>query len=117
MHKNDFFPFIFFSYHSFSLSYLELQIIFPCRDIGPATATLDNFFGLAENVQSFRLNLLVYIFYSFFCFFLIFIYLLIDLFLSDHAIILIYSKDAFYLFLLYNKEAFLTRCVSTIYIL
>ena len=41
MHKNDFFPFIFFSYHSFSLSYLELQIIFPCRDIGPATATLD----------------------------------------------------------------------------
>ena len=42
MHKNDFFPFIFFSYHSFSLSYLELQIIFPCRDIGPATATLDS---------------------------------------------------------------------------
>ena len=41
MHKNDFLPFIFFSYHSFSLSYLELQIIFPCRDIGPATATLD----------------------------------------------------------------------------
>ena len=41
MHKNDFFPFIFFSYHSFSLSYLELQIIFPCRDIGPATATLE----------------------------------------------------------------------------
>ena len=41
MHKNDFFPFIFFSYHSFSLSYLEPQIIFPCRDIGPATATLD----------------------------------------------------------------------------
>ena len=41
MHKNDFFPFIFFSYHSLSLSYLELQIIFPCRDIGPATATLD----------------------------------------------------------------------------
>ena len=41
MHKNIFFPFIFFSYHSFSLSYLELQIIFPCRDIGPATATLD----------------------------------------------------------------------------
>ena len=39
MHKNDFFPFIFFSYHSFSLSYLDLQIIFPCRDIGPATAT------------------------------------------------------------------------------
>ena len=45
------------------------------------------------------------------------IYLFIYLFLSDHAIILIYSKDAFYLFLLYNKEAFLTRCVSTIYIL
>ena len=41
MHKNDFLPFIFFPYHSFSLSYLELQIIFPCRDIGPATATLD----------------------------------------------------------------------------
>ena len=41
MHKNDFFPFIFFSYHSFSLSYLELQIIFSCRDIGPAIATLD----------------------------------------------------------------------------
>ena len=48
MHKNDFFPFIFFSYHSFSLSYLEPQIIFPCRDIetrdrdiGPATATVD----------------------------------------------------------------------------
>ena len=45
------------------------------------------------------------------------IYLFIYLFLSDHAIILIYSKDAFYLFLLYNKETFLTRCVSTIYIL
>ena len=30
------------SYQSFSLScYLEPQIIFPCRDIGPATATLD----------------------------------------------------------------------------
>ena len=42
MHKNDFIPFIFFSYHLFSLSYLELQIIFPCRDIGPATATLDS---------------------------------------------------------------------------
>ena len=41
MHKNDFLPFIFFSYHSFSLSYLELQIIFPRRDIGPATATFD----------------------------------------------------------------------------
>ena len=48
MHKNDFLPFVFFSYHSFSLSYLELQIIFPCprhwtrdRDFGPATATLD----------------------------------------------------------------------------
>ena len=42
MHKNDFFlPFIFFSYHSFLLSYLELQIIFPCRDIRPATASLD----------------------------------------------------------------------------
>ena len=26
---------------SFSVSYLEPQIIFPCRDIGPATATLD----------------------------------------------------------------------------
>ena len=75
------------------------------------------FFLLAENVQSLRLNLLVYIFYSFFCFFVIFIYLFIYLFLSDHAMILIYSKDAFYLFLLYNKEAFLTRCVSTIYIL
>ena len=44
MHKNDFLPFVFFSYHSFSLSYLELQIIFPCprhwtrdRDFGPAT--------------------------------------------------------------------------------
>ena len=24
-----------------STPYLELQIIFPCRDIGPATATLD----------------------------------------------------------------------------
>ena len=36
-----FLSFIFFSYHSFSLSYLELQIIFPRRDIGPATATLD----------------------------------------------------------------------------
>ena len=32
-----FLSFIFFSYHSFSLSYLELQIIFPRRDIGPAT--------------------------------------------------------------------------------
>ena len=41
MHKKDFFPFIFFSYHSFSLSYLEHQIIFSCRDIGPATAILD----------------------------------------------------------------------------
>ena len=41
MHKNDFFLFIFFSYRSFSLSYLELQIIFPCRDIGPATTTLN----------------------------------------------------------------------------
>ena len=39
--KAIFFPFIFFSYHSFSLSYLELQIIFPCPDIGPATASLD----------------------------------------------------------------------------
>ena len=30
------------SYQSFSLSsYLELQIIFPCRHIGPAIATLD----------------------------------------------------------------------------
>ena len=43
MHKNDFLPFIFFSYNSFSLSYLELQMIFPCRDMdrdrdfGPAT--------------------------------------------------------------------------------
>ena len=35
------FPFILFSYQSFSLSYLELQTIFPCSDIGPATATLD----------------------------------------------------------------------------
>ena len=41
MHKNDFFSLYIFPYHSFSLSYLELQIIFPCRDIGPATATLD----------------------------------------------------------------------------
>ena len=45
MHKNDFLPFIFFSYNSFSLSYLELKMIFPCRDMdrdrdrdfGPAT--------------------------------------------------------------------------------
>ena len=39
--KKKCFPFILFSYQSFSLSYLELQTIFPCSDIGPATATLD----------------------------------------------------------------------------
>ena len=42
MHKKDFFPFILCSYQSFSLSYLEPQIIFPCCDIGPTTATLDS---------------------------------------------------------------------------
>ena len=42
MDKKDFFPFILCSYQSFSLScYLKPQIIFPYRDIGPATATLD----------------------------------------------------------------------------
>ena len=39
--QKRFFPFTLFSYQSFSLSYLEPQIIFPCPDIGPATATLD----------------------------------------------------------------------------
>ena len=32
---------MFFSYQSFSLSYLELRIISPYRDIGPTTATLE----------------------------------------------------------------------------
>ena len=50
---------IFFSYQSFSLNYLELQIIFPCRDIGPATrdqrpATISQTHSCANQSNKYR---------------------------------------------------------------